>query len=206
MRLVIVDDHKVVRDGLRWMLSDVEDIDIVGEADSAAAALDLLRSEPADVVLLDVRMPDVNGLEALPRLLEQRPGIRVLMLTMHGQGSFVRRALQDGASGYLLKSAGRDELIRALEAVDAGDIYVHGDVVSAFEPGNRIDVGRGRLTPRERQVLGLVADGFENKQIAVELAIAEATVKAYLRDIFERLDVSTRAQAVAVGLREGLID
>lgn len=205
MRVMIVDDHKVVRDGLRWMLADVDGIEIVGEADSASAALEALQTVEADVLLLDLRMPDISGLEALPLLRQRHPATRVLMLTMHDQGSFVRKALEDGASGYLLKSAGRSEIIRALETVDAGDVYIHGEVGAAFDPEGASNAGRIQLTARELEVLGLVADGYENKQIAAELDIAEATVKAYLRDIFERLDVTSRAQAVAVGMREGLI-
>jgi DNA-binding NarL/FixJ family response regulator len=202
---MIVDDHKVVRDGLRWMLADVDGIEIVGEADSASAALEALQTVEADVLLLDLRMPDISGLEALPMLRQRHPATRVLMLTMHDQGSFVRKALEDGASGYLLKSAGRSEIIRALETVDAGDVYIHGEVGAAFDSEGASNAGRIQLTARELEVLGLVADGYENKQIAAELDIAEATVKAYLRDIFERLDVTSRAQAVAVGMREGLI-
>lgn len=206
MRVLIVDDHKVVRDGLRWMLSDEGDIEIVGEAASASEALRFLDSTDVDIVLLDQRMPEMNGIDALPSIRDRHATVRVLMLTMHDHESFVRKALEEGASGYLLKSAGRDELLRALHTVCAGDVYIHGEVASAFDiDGDRIPA-RPQVSPRERDVLALVADGYENKQIAAELGLAEATVKSYLRDIFERLGVTTRAQAVAVGLREGIIE
>jgi DNA-binding NarL/FixJ family response regulator len=207
MKIIIVDDHKVVRDGIRFMLSDVPDIDIVSEADSASAMFQLIDEEPVDVVLLDIQMPGVTGLSALERLAKEFPQIRVLMLSMHDQPGYVRRAIELGAAGYLPKSASRDELVAAIQAASEGQTYIHGDLVepliSDLRPGAKPP---GRLSPREHQVLQMIADGSENKQVARELGISEATVKTYVRGIFERLDVSSRAEAVAVGLRLGFIE
>lgn len=209
MRVVLADDHRVVREGLRYMLEGEPGVEIVGEVASGEELLELLESAlEVDVVLLDVRMPGMGGLEALEEVLDRCPDVRVLMLSMHDQPAYVRRAMEAGASGYLLKSTGREELVRAIEAVSEGAIYVQGELmrplVTAMDrPGT---VGKRALSPREREVLELVAAGRENKQIAAELGIAEATVKAYLRGIFEFLEVSSRAEAVAVALREGLIE
>jgi len=207
MRIVIADDHRVVREGIRYMLSDETDIEIVGEAETGDELLGIIESEPVDVALLDVRMPGMSGFEVLERLVEIAPQVRVLMLSMHDQPAYVRRAMELGAAGYVLKSAGRDELLTALRVVAEDGTYLPSELM---EPLIRGVTGRagptGKLSPRERQVLQLVADGYENKQVAAELELSEATVKTYLRGVFERLEVSSRAEAVAVGLRLGVID
>lgn len=207
MKVAITDDHRVVREGLRYMLSDAPGIDVVGEAESGEELLAIIGSEPVDVVLLDVRMPGMSGLDVLERLTETAPQVRVLMLSMHDQPAYVRRAIELGAAGYVLKSAGRDELVTALQVAAEGGTYLPPELM---EPLVASMAGRtrpsGKLSPREHQVLQLVADGYENKQIATELGLSEATVKTYLRNVFERLEVSSRAEAVAVGLRLGLIE
>jgi DNA-binding NarL/FixJ family response regulator len=206
MKVVITDDHRIVRDGLRWMLEDADSISVVGEAGSGAELLALLAESPVDVALVDLRMPGMGGLEALELIRRDFPQVSVLMLSMHDEPAYVRRAVELGASGYLLKNTGRDELIRALETVAEGGVYLQGDVVAPLVTESSGSPSTIRLSPREQEVLQLVAHGYENKQIATELGISDATVKTYLRGIFERFDVSGRAEAVAVGLREGLID
>ncbi len=207
MRVVVTDDHRVVREGLRYMLNDAPGVDVVGEAESGEELLALVESEAVDVVLLDVRMPGMSGLDVLERLAETAPQVRVLMLSMHDQPAYVRRAIELGAAGYLRKSAGRNELLTALQVAAEGGTYLPGELM---EPLVASMAGRtrpsGNLSPREHQVLQLVADGYENKQISTELDLSEATVKTYLRGVFERLGVSSRAEAVAVGLRLGLIE
>jgi DNA-binding NarL/FixJ family response regulator len=207
MKILIVDDHKVVRDGIRFMLADAPDIAIVGEAASAEAMFDILDAEPVDVVLLDIRMEGMTGLDALGRLASDFPQVSVLMLSMHDQPGYVRRAIEVGASGYLLKSAERSEILAAITAVSEGETYVQSVLM---EPLLADVTGAprqtGRLSPREQQVLQLIADGSENKQIARELGLSEATVKTYIRGVFDRLDVTSRAEAVAVGLRLGVIE
>ena len=207
MRIVITDDHRVVREGIRYMLSDVPDVEVVGEAESGDELLGIVATEPVDVVLLDVRMPGMSGLETLERLRQAAPQVRVLMLSMHDQPGYVRRSLELGSAGYVLKSAGRDELLTALRVAAEGGTYLPGELMEPLVAGFTGRGGpTGKLSPRERQVLQLVADGYENKQIATELELSEATVKTYLRGVFERLEVSSRAEAVAVGLRLGVIE
>lgn len=207
MRIVITDDHRVVREGIRYMLSDVPGLEVVGEAENGEELLGIVATEPVDVVLLDVRMPGMSGLEALERVREIAPQVRVLMLSMHDQPGYVRRSLELGAAGYVLKSAGRDELLTALRVAAEDGTYLPGELIDPLVAGLTGRGGpTGKLSPRERQVLQLVADGYENKQIAAELELSEATVKTYLRGVFERLEVSSRAEAVAVGLRLGVIE
>ena len=206
MRLLIADDHGVVREGISYMLSGEADIEIVGEAANGEELLAFIEETPVDVVLLDVRMAGMGGLEALEHIGRDVPQIRVLMLSMHDEPGYVRRAIELGAAGYLLKSAGRDELLRAIRAVSDGDVYIQGELMEPLisnlaGPG----LAPGHLSPREREVLQLVANGLENKQIATNLGLSDATVKSYMRGIFERLEVTSRAEAVAVGLRLGSI-
>lgn len=207
MNILIVDDHEVVRDGIRYMLADAPGIEIVGDAESADDMFTALAQHPIDVVLLDIRMPGMTGLAALERLSKDFPQVRTLMLSMHDQPGYVRRALELGAAGYLIKSAGRDELLAAITAAAEGETYIHGRLVEPLISDIRSNSKpEGRLSPREQQVLQLIANGAENKQVAYELGISEATVKTYVKGIFDRLGVSSRAEAVAVGLRTEVIE
>lgn len=207
MRVVLTDDHKVVRDGLRWMLSGEDDVEIVGEAASGEQLIALLATTATDVVLLDVRMPGMSGLDALAVIGKEAPDVKVIVLSMHDEPAYVRRAVELGAAGYLLKNADREVILDALRAVHAGHAYVQSDLTGTLL--NSIS-GKERtatvLSPRELEVLSLVSQGFENKQIATSLGISEATVKTHLKGVFARLDVSSRAEAVATGLRLGLIE
>jgi DNA-binding NarL/FixJ family response regulator len=207
MRIILADDHKIVREGLRWMLSDEDDVEIVGEADSGEALLKLVDRVDADIVLLDVRMSGMSGLDALEILNERVPDLKVIILSMHGEPAYVRRAVELGAAGYLLKSSDRDELLGALAAVAAGKAYIQGEVTETLmKTISGQEAGTSLLSPRETEILVLVSRGLENKQIATELGISEATVKTHLKGVFSRLDVSSRAEAAAVGLRLGLIE
>jgi len=207
IRVVIADDHRIFREGLRPLLVDAG-IDVIGEAEDGSALLGMLAADPPDVVVLDLSMPGIPGLEALAHVRQIAPTTRVLVLTMHDEPGYVRRAIELGAAGYVLKSAGRAELLRALTHVAQGDAYLQGEItgpllrrLSGDEPARSL-----ALSPREREVLQLAANGLENKQIAARLELSEATVKGYLRTAFERLGARSRAEAVAIGLRLGLLE
>jgi len=207
VKVIIADDHRIVREGLRWMLADRDDIEIVGEAENGRELLELVTETEADICLLDVRMPEMGGLEALERLREVAPGLRVIILTMHDQPAYLRRAIELGASGYVLKNTGRDELMRALEVVARGDAYLQGELTRPLVSelvGD--DEGRRLLDERERRVLQLVARGLDNRAIGEEIGMSEATVKNVLGSVFDALGAKTRAEAVAVGLRLGIIE
>ena len=204
MRLAIADDHEVVRDGIRWMLAEVPDVEIVAEAATAAEAIMVLSGpDPPDVLLLDLRMGGTSGFDVLNAARRQEARTQVIVLTMHDESAHLRRALQLGAAGYILKSGGRRELLQALEAVSAGKRFVQGDLAANLADDAEQSAV---ITPRERQILALVAEGSENKQIARRLGIAEDTVKTYLRNLFTRWGVTSRAEAVATALRLGVID
>lgn len=190
------------------MLSEHPTIDVAGEAADGEELLRLIGKVDADVILLDVNMPGMGGLEVLAALRGGEGSPRVIMLSMYDKPVYVRRAIELGAGGYLLKSAGRDELVRALETVAAGGAYLQGEVTGPLlaQVTGEETVDRPRLSSRQLEILELVAAGQENKQMARALDISEATVKSYLQAAFERLGVHSRAEAVAVALRDGLIE
>lgn len=203
IRVLLVDDHRIVREGLSYMLEGVEDVVIVGEAGGGHEMLELLPSLAPDVVLLDVHMPDMNGLDALGRALAHHPDLKVIMLSMHDRAGYVRQAVTLGALGYLLKSTGLEELVRAIRLVADGRPYLQGELAGALMAPHE---DRPHLSPRELDVLGLLTDGLENKQIARSLDISEATVKTHLKSLYRRLGVRSRAEAAAKALRLGLIE
>jgi DNA-binding NarL/FixJ family response regulator len=217
MRILLADDHLVVREGLRWMLSIEPDLDIVAEVDNGIDLLEALDnpSVEVDVVLLDLRMPGLDGLQVLQELAGRSPSEdgappAIIVLSMHSEASHVRRALELGAAGYLLKNMTRTQLLTALREIAAGHAYVQCDVVAPLLDqlaGRATDAGvhDAELTAREIQVLRLVAAGLPSKQIGTELGISETTVKSHLKDIFARLHVANRAEAASKALRLGLI-
>jgi NarL family two-component system response regulator YdfI len=208
MRVTLADDHRIVRDGIRWMLDSEPTIEIVGEAKSGEALLELLDEVDTDVILLDVKMPGMSGLETLEAIRRTRVDLAVLMLTMYDETELVQRAVQLGADGYLPKSADREELIRAIETVGRGGHYLYGGLVAPLVR-NLVEGGEGHgldLPDRELQALRLVADGCSNREIATEMGVTETEVKGCLHRVFARLGARSRSHAVAIALRYGLID
>jgi DNA-binding NarL/FixJ family response regulator len=204
LRVALADDHAVVRDGLRFALEGGLDVEVVAEAADVAGAMAILSSsKPPDVLVLDLRLGDSSGLDVLAEAARRSLPTRILVMSMHDEPTVVRHALKLGAAGYLLKSAGRGELLRAIAAVSEGGRYVQGELAMGLAGE---DERAATVTPREREVLALVADGFENRQIAKAMGISEETVKSYLKNLFTRWDLGSRAEAVAVALRLGVID
>lgn len=209
IEIVVVDDHDVLRAGLRAMLETSGEVVVVGEAEDGAAALTLLQRVEPDVILLDVKMPTMDGLSTLRQLRSLQPTLPVLILSMYDDPAYVEEAISAGAAGYLLKTVSREELVRAIRAARDGQGYLQAEITKpvlarfsrTYEES--LDV---HLSPRETQVLQLVADGQSNKQIATTLAISEATVKTYISSLFEKLGAVHRAHAVALALRHHLID
>ncbi len=210
IRVMVVDDHPIVRQGVRSLLSNYPDLTLVGEADSAAGALELAERIAPDVILLDIRMPGMSGVETAERLCRQCPGAKVLMLTSFDDQEYVVGALQAGAHGYILKSASDETLVSAVRAVHRGERAlsppVMERVVHQFAEYSRERASRASgLSDDERRILRLLAAGASNPKIAAELYLSETTVKRKLQDIFEKLGVATRAQAAAEAVRRGLV-
>jgi DNA-binding NarL/FixJ family response regulator len=204
IRLLIADDHLVVRTGLRAMFGTEADIDIVGEATTGAQAVDLADRLRPDVVLMDLRMPEVDGVAATVRIRERHPSIHVLVLTTYDTDADILKAIEAGATGYLLKDATREELIRAVRAAARGASVLTPAVASRLMHRLRAP-GHEALSAREIEILQHVARGRTNKEIAAALFISEATVKTHLLHIFGKLDVQDRTQAVTVALERGVL-
>jgi two-component system, NarL family, response regulator LiaR len=200
---LIVDDHEVVREGLRLSLSRAPHIRVVGEASDGAGAIELALRRKPDVVIMDVRMPGMDGLEATRQLSEQLPETKVLIFTAYSERSLLGRGFESGAKGYVLKEAPHGTLVRAIEKVASGEGYVDPALMPQFLSGrDQSDM----LTPREREILQLLADGLSNGDVAERLFISQETVKSHVRHILTKLEADTRTQAVAIALREAMID
>lgn len=208
-RVMVVDDHEVLRSGLRFMLRNQPDMDIVAEASDGETAMETVEAAHPDVVLLDIRMPGIDGLETLRRLQARWPDLPVVVLSMYDDPEYVDDALRCGASGYLLKTVTAEELARAVRAVCAGGGYLQAEVtrpiLSRFARLRPVREAPA-LSPRDRELLQLLAEGLANKQIARATGLSEATVKGYLSELFDKLGASDRAHAVALALRSRLID
>ncbi|MFF2495913.1 response regulator [Agromyces sp. NPDC058064] len=204
IRVLIADDHPIVRDGLRGMFAGDPRFDVVGEAADGAEAVALARALEPAVVLMDLRMPRVDGVSAIKQLGELGLTTRVLVLTTYDTDSEVLPAIEAGATGYLLKDAPGDELMRAVEAAARGEAVLSPAVATRLM--GRLREPESPLSARELEVLRLIAAGTTNREAAARLFISEATVKTHILHIYAKLDVNDRAAAVAVGFQRGLLD
>ncbi len=204
IRVLIADDHPIVRDGLRGMLTAEADFEVVGEAGDGAQVLALVDSLLPDVILMDLRMPGVGGLEAIQVLAQRQSPARVLVLTTYDSDRDVLPALGAGATGYLLKDAPRPELLRAIRAAARGETVLAPSVVTRLVTDLRSPT-QEQLSERELEVLTLIAQGETNRGAATRLFISEATVKTHLLHIYAKLDVGDRAAAVATAYERGLL-
>jgi DNA-binding NarL/FixJ family response regulator len=199
---LIADDHEVVREGLRLSLSRSPEIRVVGEASDGASAVAVAERRRPHVVIMDVRMPGMDGLEATKILTERLPQTAVLIFTAYGERSLLGRGLEAGAKGYILKEAPHQTLLRAIQKVANGEGYVDPALMPALLPREREEM----LTVREREILQLLADGMSNADVAQKLFISQETVKSHVRHILAKLEADTRTHAVAIALRESIID
>jgi DNA-binding NarL/FixJ family response regulator len=212
IKLLLADDHAIVRDGLRSLIEQQTDMEIIGEAADGAEAVASACSLRPDVVVMDVSMPQVNGIEATRRIRKECPETRVLALTMHEDRTTLRQVLEAGASGYTLKRAAGQELLAAIRAVAADGVYLHplvaGKVVGGYvrrgsgaEPTQQKD--SDLLSEREREVVRLLAHGYSNKEVAAQLEISVKTVETYRARVGEKLGLQSRSEMVRYALAQG---
>ncbi len=209
IRILLVDDHQIVCDGLRLVLEQQSGMEVVGVAHDGRHGVRLAQELRPDVVILDVAMPDLNGLEAARQLLEQQPQLRIVALSMHSDRRYVAGMLEAGAQGYLLKDCAAEELADAIRTVVGGRVYlspsVSGQVVEALRQRNLEQAGpAARLTPREREVLQLLAEGHATRRIAQRLHLSVKTVETHRRQLMEKLDLHSVADLTRYALREGI--
>jgi len=210
IRILLAEDHTIVREGLRSLLENQPDMEVVGEAEDGRTALELVRELLPDVVIMDITMPNLNGVEATRHITSEFPEVKVIALSIHSNSRFVADMLEAGAKGYILKECLFDELVQAIQAVIAGDGYLSSRITGIVVDGyvNRMatvaDSPLLTLTSRERQVLQFVAEGKSTKQIALELHVSTKTVEANRRQIMQKLDIHSVAELTKYAVREGL--
>jgi two-component system, NarL family, response regulator NreC len=212
IRIVIADDHVILREGVRLVLQSQPDIEVVGEASNGREAVARAGELQPDIVLMDIAMPEMNGLEATREIKRQWPDVEVLALTMHDDYEYFLELLRHGASGYVLKGASSAQLLAAIHAVREGGVYIHpsvarnlvADYVSRMEPGEEKARYDG-LSERERQVLKLVAEGKTSQEVADELVVSVNTVQTHRAHIMAKLNLRNRGDIVRYALRKGLI-
>ena len=211
IRVLIADDHMVVREGLRALLDTEPDMDPVGAASDGAEAVRLVGETSPDVVLMDLRMPGVDGIEAIRQIKDRYREVQIVILTTYDDDQYIVRGLRAGARGYLLKDTARSVLFETIRAAARGESLLSAAVVDKVvahlaDHGRRPQpVQTEKLSPREAQVLALLAEGAANKEIARQLDISERTVKAHVTGIFNKLGAGSRAEAVAIAMRSGLL-
>ncbi|MDH6181975.1 DNA-binding NarL/FixJ family response regulator [Microbacteriaceae bacterium SG_E_30_P1] len=203
IRVLVVDDHPIVRAGIVSLLDSADDIDVIGEAADGLEAVTLAATLEPDLVLMDLRMPELDGDEATSRILAAQPGVRVIVLTTYESDASILTAIEAGASGYLLKAAPPEEIVAGIRSVARGDVALAPSIAASLVRGmSRPTV---TLSARETEVLRHVADGRSNREIAAQLHLSEATVKTHLIHAFEKLGVGDRTRAVTKAMELGLL-
>lgn len=205
IRIIIADDHQMMRQGLRALLALAPDIQVVAEASNGQEVLELVRKNTGATVLLDLDMPVLNGLDTTVALTRQFPGTRILMLTMHAEPALVKRCIQAGAAGYLLKTADQDELLLAIRRVAAGKSYVDQDLNRLSTPDSPDIAKLASLTAREREILVLIAQGKSNPEMAEMLFISIKTVDTHRVNLMRKLDIHQLALLTQFALKAGLL-
>ena len=211
IRLVLVDDHAVVRSGLHMILDPVEDIQIVGEAETAMEGVELANQEKPDVILMDIHLPDLSGIEAAKLIKEQCPSTAIVALTIHEDEEYFFKMLEAGASGYVPKRAAPEELLTAIRAAAEHEVYIYPSLAKLLvkdflsQPQSRSDRGTDGLTDREMELLAHLADGATNNEIADTLHISPKTVARHRENIMRKLKLRNRTELVKYAIRKGII-
>ncbi len=208
IRILLADDHQILREGLAALLEKQPGFEVAGQAADGRTAVQLARELKPEIIIMDIGLPELNGIEATRQIVAEVPGVKIIALSMHGDRHFVKGMLTAGASGYLLKYSASQELLRAIEAVKAGQVYlspeIAGIVVEDYRASAPDSSAFAVLTPKEREVLQLFAEGKITRQIAETLNVSVKTVEAYRRQIMEKLHCQSFADLIKYAIREGL--
>jgi two-component system invasion response regulator UvrY len=208
-RILIVDDHAIVREGLKQILAEVDDIEVAGEADTSSRALHLARQQDWDLVLMDIAMPDRSGLETLQLMRKEHPGIKVLMLSMYRETQYALRALKSGAMGYLNKQSAPDQLVDAIRLVASGKKYISPELAQELASevsGERLELPHEALSNREYQTLCMIASGMTVSAIADKLALSVKTISMYRARLLQKMQLRNNAELTHYAIKHGLLD
>jgi NarL family two-component system response regulator YdfI len=209
IRILIVDDHMIVRQGLKFIFETEDTVEVVGEAENGRMGIQLTRELNPDIILMDLQMPELDGLSAVTKILSERPDQRIIILTTFNEDDLMYQCLQAGAKGFLLKDTGRDALMNTIQAAVRGETLLSPEVVQkllAYSGKPATSNQKHNLSVRELEVLRAAAQGGTNQQIALELDISERTVRAHLTSVYNKLGVSSRGAAIAHAAQMGLLD
>jgi len=210
IRILLADDHKIVRDGLRTLIGKEAGMEVIGEAENGRKALKMAEKIRPNVVIIDVTMPDMNGIEATRKMVTEVPGVKVIALSMHSDRRIVLGMLEAGASGYLMKDCAFDELAKAVRSVSTGQTYLSPSIADVLVKGyldkvnEKLSVARSPLTEREREILQLLAEGRSSKEIAAHLGVSVKTVETHRRNMMQKLNMRSVAELTKYAIREGL--
>lgn len=210
IRVIIADDHTIFRSGLNMLLSSEPDINVIGEAEDGQTAIQLAKELNPDVILMDIGMPELNGIEATERIKLETPDINILVLTMHRSDEYFFKVLEAGASGYILKGAETSELINAVRSVAKGEVFLYpsmaGRLVKEYlSQSTASKISSAKLTKREREILQLIAEGFTNKEIAKKLVLSPSTVHSHRTNLLHKLNLNSRHELVQYAREHGLM-
>ncbi len=211
IKMMIVDDHQVVIDGIKLMIEDEQDLECVAEASTGKQAFQLIDQREIDLVLLDINLPDINGIDICKRLSKDHPEVKILALTMYDKGSFIQQMFKSGASGYILKNAGKEELLKAIRTIIDGETYVSQQVSQALMNSLlKKDKSRSdfipELTRREKEVLKLIAEEYTTQEISKNLFISLNTVETHRKNLLSKFGVRNSVGLVRVAIEKGLLD
>jgi DNA-binding NarL/FixJ family response regulator len=207
IKVMLVDDHAVLRDGLKNIFDFEDDITVIGEADSGENALEKLKQLEPDIIIMDINMPEMNGVEATAQVKQRYPHVKVLMLTMHNEDEYLMAALREGADGYLLKDSPSNQVVEAIRKVAKGESILHPEMTKKLIDYHQLKPQDNdtQLTDREQEVLMCLVEGLSNKDIAKSLFISDKTVKIHVSKIFKKLGVKSRSQAVIFAVQHQLV-
>ena len=211
IKIILVDDHQMFRDGVKSVLDDEENIEIIGEVGAAKELYDLLKSDSPDLIITDISMPDISGIEIAKYVSENYPGIKILILSMHSNEEFITKALSVGANGYLPKDTSMSELLEAINAIYKGDNYFNKNISdtilkSIINKSKQENLEQNTLTKREKEVIKLVVEGLTNKEIADKLFISIRTVDSHKNNIMQKLNLKSSVELVKYAIKNNLAD
>ena len=209
INVLLTDDHELVRTGIRRLLEDSKQVKIVGEAECGEDSLQLAQSLNPDVILMDVNMPGIGGVEACRRILQRNPKQKIIVLTVHNEQTFPRRLLEIGAKGYLTKECGVDEMIKAIKQVNSGGSYIAPTIAQQLAlsllPGNDVNPVN-RLSPREFQVMLMISQGLTNAEISDKLCLSPKTISTYRLRVLEKLDAHNEVDLIKIAVEQGMVE